>query len=280
MRNSGTMTTDVNRDSAPSREVAALPEWLDKRLAAYALTAGVAGVGILATTSPARADIIHGQINGGVHDSGFLYDEVLSLDLNHDGVTDFVLFATARTSTSGTFGRAGFFAAGSGRNGTLGGATGPLGAGALIGPSQKFGGGATMASQSRTWDHYRCPFRTNVHHTGISCTSSRGGPWRNSGGFLGLKFDIKGQTHYGWIELSISAGGGAFVSGYVADYAYQSQPNVPITAGATATAVAEPGSLSLLALGALGLAAWRRKRQGAGSTDREIVGEEVKDSTP
>ncbi|HXJ93780.1 MAG TPA: hypothetical protein VMT20_13080 [Terriglobia bacterium] len=46
-----------------SRHTAKLGESLSKRLAGYAAAAGAAGVGMLATTQPARADIIYTPAN-------------------------------------------------------------------------------------------------------------------------------------------------------------------------------------------------------------------------
>ena len=45
--------------------------------------------------------------------------------------------------------------------------------------------------------------------------------------YLGVKFDISGQTHFGWIRLDVSANS-TFI---VKDYAYESTPNTLILAG-------------------------------------------------
>ena|ERR1022692_2009282 len=49
-----------------------------------ALAAGVAGVSVLALSSPAEAKIVYTPAHVGFRDYG--------LDLNHDGITDFILF--------------------------------------------------------------------------------------------------------------------------------------------------------------------------------------------
>lgn len=46
--------------------------------------------------------------------------------------------------------------------------------------------------------------------------------------FLGVRFDIGGNTHYGWVRLSVSASGDEFT---VLDYAYEATPGEPIDAG-------------------------------------------------
>ncbi len=46
--------------------------------------------------------------------------------------------------------------------------------------------------------------------------------------YLGLRFLITGNTHYGWARLDVSASGDSFT---VKDYAYNTTPNQPINAG-------------------------------------------------
>lgn len=72
-------------------------------------------------------------------------------------------------------------------------------------------------------------------------------------GYLGVQFLIEGQTHYGWISAGSPLVG--FNGGWVYDYAWETQPGVPITIGA----VPEPGTVALLATGAAALY-WRRRK--------------------
>ena len=48
--------------------------------------------------------------------------------------------------------------------------------------------------------------------------------------FLGVKFQIKGQTHYGWIRLAVGVGRKA-VPGAVLGYAYETIANKRLSAG-------------------------------------------------
>ncbi|TWT47552.1 PEP-CTERM sorting domain-containing protein [Botrimarina hoheduenensis] len=73
------------------------------------------------------------------------------------------------------------------------------------------------------------------------------------GAFLGLEFPINGMSHFGWIRVTIDNAGGTFV---INDWAYNSTPGEGLLAGQ----IPEPGSLGLLAAGAAGVAALRRRR--------------------
>jgi hypothetical protein len=86
-------------------------------------------------------------------------------------------------------------------------------------------------------------------------------------GFIGLKFQTAdNSTHFGWMRISIgdaTGPSGPETSRYpltIVDWAYETTPNTPIAAGATG-AVPEPASaaLGMLAIGALGSRAWRKK---------------------
>ena len=67
--------------------------------------------------------------------------------------------------------------------------------------------------------------------------------------YLGVRFDIGGQTHYGWACMSSGYNESVIVHGY----AYESEPGQPI-------ATPEPATLSLMILGFGVLAIRRRKR--------------------
>ncbi|MEM1228034.1 MAG: PEP-CTERM sorting domain-containing protein [Planctomycetota bacterium] len=75
-------------------------------------------------------------------------------------------------------------------------------------------------------------------------------------GFVGLQLSINGQTHYGWAGLDL---GSTIGSQTLTSFAYETDPNTPILAGAV-TAVPEPSSLALTGA-VVGLIAVRRGRR-------------------
>ena len=78
--------------------------------------------------------------------------------------------------------------------------------------------------------------------------------WNTTDKYLGLKFKIGTNTHYGWAH--VMAPGADVVLAVITGYAYNDTPDGNIAAGD----IPEAGSLALLALGAAGLTAWRKKR--------------------
>ena len=72
--------------------------------------------------------------------------------------------------------------------------------------------------------------------------------------FLGMMVDVPNSSpHFGWVRLSVDDNLGIVLH----DFAIESESNQAILAGA---GIPEPGSLGLLALGAAGLLAWRKRR--------------------
>jgi hypothetical protein len=93
--------------------------------------------------------------------------------------------------------------------------------------------------------------------SGGSSSSTLYGSWGSGGtGFVGFRFVNNSNTYYGWARLDINSGD---LDGEVVDFAYEDNPKTPITTGAAP----EPSSLSLLALGTVGLAVLRKHRRTA-----------------
>jgi len=92
--------------------------------------------------------------------------------------------------------------------------------------------------------------------------------------YLGVKFLIKGKTHFGWARVKVDTQQKPFAA-TLTGYAYETIPGKPIIAGATkgpddaeptaalSSHTPEPATLGALALGAPGLSIWRREEPGA-----------------
>ncbi len=101
--------------------------------------------------------------------------------------------------------------------------------------------GGDLIPSGLPWSH-----NGYVYYPGLGGGTPEGAP-----SYLGVRFDLGGGNQYGWI--------GVVRSGIALDafaWGYETEAGVPIPAGAP-----EPGSLALLALGAAGLAAGRRRRR-------------------
>lgn len=223
---------------------------LAKRVAAYALAATGAGLGIITGAQPAEAKIVYMPTN-------ILFEARAVIDI--DGVK-FEITQIKETFFGYTFilkVQGGGVLASS----RFPGWAGRLSAGARIGASGHFYRNPQMA-EAATYNC--CPT-----HTGPWDPYGPPGP---SSGFLGLKFLIDGQNHYGWAEVSIIGDPQGYphlegFRGVVLGYAYNTVPNQPLLAGQTSDAdfigeiPPQPSTLGLLALGAPALDIWRPRER-------------------
>jgi hypothetical protein len=246
----------LDSSSNQRRPQAHLPNKLDRRLIAYSAAATAAGVGLLVLSEPAEAKIVYTAANITIP-----ADQSVSFDLNHDGIPDFGFY---------------FYQYGAVRK--------PLGyheEGLAIDPSKT--GNAIWSVQSSKGDACAAALPPGVkvgpgadfQDKSLGLWGSGGtaysGPFvfcefgkRTRGAFLGLKFLISGQTHYGWAHVTVD-GSRAVLNGY----AYETVPNQPITTGKTSGPVevgeslpveipAQLATLGALARGSQGLDIWRK----------------------
>ena len=80
-------------------------------------------------------------------------------------------------------------------------------------------------------------------------------------GFIGFRFNNGSGDQYGWVRVKFGGRNPIDHNFWLVDYAY-ADPGEPIRAGQTSSneMVPEEGSLGGLALGAVGLLAWRKRR--------------------
>jgi hypothetical protein len=225
---------------------------LNQALTTYVAAASAAGVALLAANPSAEAKVVytpaHTYINGNT-----------AIDLNHDGIADFMLgfheldkslilavnpevsgneiLAKGGAAVAGIFGQ-------------------PVGPGAKFAATASSYGWLFMAdagSYSQTWFF---------------------GNWANTKNrYLGFKFLINGQVHYGWARLSVADYLHSDTAVILTGYAYETEANTKIIDGETsgtadnmapsdlrAPAQAMP-TLGMLARGADTLSIWRRNEE-------------------
>lgn len=228
-----------------------LSENLRKRLAAYALAAtATAGLGLGGAVAPAEASIVWHPFSHTIPQT--ICSETPFGPGWFRGGVSFRIAGSANLAVAESCERAsarspGSFQdiwAGANSRGAVGAAH--LGKGSPIGPDTPLVTGLLVAANIFN--------KTQVV-----------GPWAGLGeGYLGFEFNSHGGDHFGWIALSIYGKFPTHLSVHLGDYAYETVPGQTIDAGQTTSAVPEPGTLALLALGATGLAALREKKRREG----------------
>jgi hypothetical protein len=260
----------MQRSSGP-RKTVNLSQSFPRHLNICAIAAVVAVASVLGVTKRSEAKIVYTPVN--VQLSKY------SLDVNNDGITDFTLQLQGSAKhdegceswdISDYLGDVAAKGNGVVQDGD--GLAADLGRGAEIGASQKFTSPQEMAS---VWQEY-------IFYMGRPCHLYKGeeGNWLNvTNGYLGLKLQIKGKTHYGWARLSVQSSDGfddVHMEATLTGYAYETVADKSIKAGQTKGADEEDfgpnasltsrtpdppqsASLGALAVGSPGQSIWRRE---------------------
>jgi hypothetical protein len=240
---------------AKGRSAARLGNNLEKHLLAYAVAA--TGAVLLSTAPSADAQIVYTPSN-----TPFALNhqnqgpQFTTLDLNNDGVPDFT-FAMSSTAHFSSIGYTTIFklymkiVPGQTGNEVVQGSLAPTAsavpAGVTIGPKEKFAPGGYMVHQ--------------VYSRSGHINQSSGTWQKVEFAYVGLKFLINGQVHYGWARVKFP-----YPYGYkypsIYGYAYESTPNTPIVAGQTSgtesgSNTGAPASLGMMAAGAPVVTLWR-----------------------
>jgi hypothetical protein len=223
----------------PVRVPSQISESLHKRLSAYTLAASAAGVSMFALAHPADAKIIYTPANINI-----LRDQHYYLEINHDGVRDFKfvnrfysgLNTSARLTVSPVNQQNQVWGTGEKRIQIAS----ALSSGIRIGAT---------SSKFQSGRHFmRLVFTT---HTTTQHYFTYG-PWNNvQDRYLGLKFIVKGEIHYGWARLNVVTGDEFVIKATLTGYAYETIPNKPIIAGKTHGK--DEATLGRLAQGASGV---------------------------
>ena len=247
-------TLDANSKETNSRT--RVSNKLDRRLIAYSAAATAAGVGMLAMSESAEAKIVYTAANLTIP-----ADQSVSFDLNNDGIPDFGFYFYQYGAVRKPLGyheegleidpaKTGnaIWSVQSSKGDACAAALPP---GVKVGPGADFQG-KPLELWGSGGTAYSGPF--------VFCEFGK----RTRGAFLGLKFLINGQTHYGWAHVTVN-GSRAVLNGY----AYETVANQPILTGKASGPVeaseslpvaipAQPATLNVLARGSQGLDIWRR----------------------
>ena len=270
-------SSQKNKAQSKERGTSTLSSTLEKNLSAYALAAGSAGVALLACAQPAEAKVVVTKVDIPVP----INAGPVNFDINGDGQNDFGLSAANFPTNTCTEARS----KPTGKNGRQ-----PLGcffndrlnvipvqaANEVWQEGLSFYGGEPCAAdlgRGVRIDRLR-PFAAGkILMTGEEGTSEghqlcRSWTQATNKHYLGVKFlDKESKVHYGWVRVINS-----FTHATITAYAYETIPNKPILAGAETgdeasllepsnlpSKGARPASLGYLALGAVGLSAWRHE---------------------
>jgi len=273
----------------PSRKPATLNTNLNRGLLSYVAAACAVSGAILAETLPSDAEVVYTPTN-----TAILVGSPVLIDLNHDGTVDFVLsnnfdaFNRHPSCSPCTFGSHASLKAGPEQAGdaiwgissnvrsresraqsrarqqkhpSVKEAVAPVPWGVVVGA----GPGRSFQSQALLMDSSNSIY----YFSGGGTVNSVGGWGKNgraTGPYMGFKFLIDGEIHYGWARVDVHAN---FLhpSATLTGYAYETIANRPILTGFTKgsmdassdpsqeTQASEnqtlaPGSLGQLALGA------------------------------
>ncbi|HEX8816719.1 MAG TPA: hypothetical protein VF753_14570 [Terriglobales bacterium] len=185
-----------------------------RQLSMYALAAGAAGVAALAAPQ-AEATVVYHHVNVRVS-AGSTY----LLDISHNGVAD---FAFNNRIALNSMGAAGTFMVGGESSNQL--VVSSNGCAAAVGQ------GTRINSQANFDAIGLSPDMAFFSSTG-GVVKNAGCPWtKNEIGFLGLKFSISGQTHYGWARVKLYWVPSKGINAVLTDYAYENEANTGICVG-------------------------------------------------
>lgn len=168
------------------------------------------------------------------------------LDINGDGTTDFTL----RSNDPGTDVNNAFLLPLNGNaivvGGSYGGFVANMTNGDVIGSS---------LNPVYQWSNSKAPITTLAELLDGGGTIAEDGNFMNqASGYIGFDLVENGNNYYGWMFVTNPVVSDAGIYGIVTEWAYESDPNTPITVGA----IPEPSTWALLAAGAATLSGWFR----------------------
>ena len=175
----------MKRSPKPSRTPYKLSNSIHQQLNMYSAMASAAGVGILALSHPAEAKIVYTPAHTLI-DSG----QTVALDLTHDGKADFSFQNYSNTFEGSQQGFLRVFPAKT-PNGVVGEAT--------------YDRALALKAGTRVGRRARFISLHSISMVSADAAERCFGNWSNvKNRYLGLRFVIKQETHFGWARLSVS----------------------------------------------------------------------------
>lgn len=253
----------MNHKRKTSRYAGLLGIRLEKSITAYS----IAAAGMASLAPAAHAQIVYTRVDQ-VNDLG-----AVKIDFNDDHVVDFVVNNQLSFENGFYFPRLGL----NGRKTPMAGVIpNQIGYAGVLPYGFAIGSNAQFASLNH---------RRQIPLVLLGClyqSCSVKGSWYNvQDKYLGLRFEINGQIHYGWVRLSVkrivskNRFDERFLKVAVKDYAYESTPGKAIAAGDQGPNQSSyernpapqdeplqtmiPVSLGLLSTGASAIPLWRRE---------------------
>ncbi len=220
---------------------------LDKKLSLYGVAAGAA---LAAGASTANADLVTLDLSSlNSADRSTAASGSLWFDVN-------AATASAAVSTTGSFSGADFrIFTGIGFDGPYASIAGLTSNNGIAGYREEFFKASNLSSS-----HFVGP--NDVFNNSAVITSYFAGLNPGETGFLGLKFEIGSEIHYGWANITV--GDADYANVTLNALGYESEADTPahVEAPSSGPAVPDQGStLALLAIGAAGLLAFRARQQ-------------------
>ena len=234
------MTTNSKMRSGSARE---LQPQLERRIGLYV----AAAAGVIASVPSASAQVIYTKADLKLNEG------LLSVDLNHDGISEikFIDFEVDHTSVYTHYA---MLVAKPGANSLV----------SVLSPSMSSNlcpvsyGFPVGPNSPKRFVNVRPGRRMAFGYLGYY-SARTSGPWVGQvDKFVGLRFKIQGQTHYGWMRLTVNAHDphfpyrGSSVTLKITGYAYEATPDKGIAAGdrGSSDGAQATGSLGQLSLGA------------------------------